>query len=248
MKRKSISLILLIMIVACDNNQKPLVIGHRGAKGHAPENTIKSIQKAIDLGVDGIEIDVFRCASGELVVFHDKSVEKLTNGIGFIEQMSLDSIKELNVLGTEKIPTLKEILDLIDGKITLNIELKGTNTSFLIHQLLNSYFKSTNWTKDRIFISSFDWNELKAFQQLNKEVRIAVLTEDDPVDAIPIAKELNAFAINPNYNSLNKLNVAKIKSENFLIYTWTVNNIKDINQMKKLGVDAIITDYPDRIY
>ena len=114
--------------------------------------------------------------------------------------------------------------------------------------LLNSYFKSTNWTKDRIFISSFYWNELKAFQQLNKEVRIAVLTEGDPIDALPIARKLNAFAINPNYNSLNKLNVAKIKSENFLIYTWTVNNIKDINQMKKLGVDAIITDYPDRIY
>ena len=71
MKIKSIILISLIMVTSCNTISKPLVIGHRGAKGHAPENTLKSIQKAIELGVDGIEIDVFRCASGELVVFHD---------------------------------------------------------------------------------------------------------------------------------------------------------------------------------
>jgi glycerophosphoryl diester phosphodiesterase len=247
MKIKSIILISLIMVTSCNSISKPLVIGHRGAKGHAPENTLKSIQKAIELGVDGIEIDVFRCASGELVVFHDKSVEKLTDGKGYIEQMSLDSIKELNVLGTEKIPTLKEVLDLINGKVLLNIELKGTSTSFLTHQLLNSYFETTNWSKDKVFISSFDWNELRAFYQLNKQVRIAVLTDDDPIDAISIAKEIKAFAINPNYKFLNKLNVAKIKSENFSIYTWTVNNIKDIIRIRILEVDAIITDFPDRI-
>ena len=98
MKIKSIILISVIMVTSCNTISKPLVIGHRGAKGHAPENTLKSIQKAIELGVDGIEIDVFRCASGELVVFHDKSVEKLTDGKGYIEQMSLDSIKKLSVL------------------------------------------------------------------------------------------------------------------------------------------------------
>jgi len=248
MKTKSIILILTTMILACNNLHKPLVIGHRGARGHAAENTLTSIQKAIELGVDGIEIDIFRCASGELVVFHDKSVEKLTDGTGFIEQLSLDSIKNLNVLGQEKIPTLNEVLDLINGEIILNIELKGSNTSFLTHQLINSYFKSTNWKPEKIFISSFDWNELRAFHQLNKEVRIAILTEDDPVYAIPIAKELNAFAINPNHKLLTKLNAEKIKSENISIYPWTVNEIKDINRMKKIGVDAIITDYPERVY
>ena len=234
-------------MMSCKNTSKPLVFGHRGAKGHIAENTLSSIQKAIELGVDGIEVDVFRCGSGELVVFHDRSVEKLTNGIGFIEQMSLNSIKKLNVLDQGKIPTLNEVLDLIDGQVILNIELKGSNTSFLTHQLLNSYFKSSNWKPEKIIISSFDWDELRAFYQLNKEIKIAILTEDDPVDAIPIAKELNAFSINPNHILLTKLNAAKIKSENISIYPWTVNEILDINKMKKIGVDGIITDYPERV-
>ena len=233
--------------MSCKNTSKPLVFGHRGAKGHIAENTLSSIQKAIELGVDGIEVDVFRCGSGELVVFHDRSVEKLTNGIGFIEQMSLNSIKKLNVLDQGKIPTLNEVLDLIDGQVILNIELKGSNTSFLTHQLLNSYFKSSNWKPEKIIISSFDWDELRAFYQLNKEIKIAILTEDDPVDAIPIAKELNAFSINPNHVLLTKLNAAKIKSENISIYPWTVNEILDINKMKKIGIDGIITDYPERV-
>ena len=233
--------------MSCKNTSKPLVFGHRGAKGHAAENTLSSIQKAIELGVDGIEVDVFRCGSGELVVFHDRSVEKLTNGIGFIEQMSLNSIKKLNVLDQGKIPTLNEVLDLIDGQVILNIELKGSNTSFLTHQLLNTYFKSSNWKPEKILISSFDWDELRAFYQLNKEIKIAILTEDDPVDAIPIAKELNAFSINPNHILLTKLNAAKIKSENISIYPWTVNEILDINKMKKIGVDGIITDYPEKV-
>jgi len=245
MKIKSIFLILIMM--SCKNTSKPLVFGHRGAKGHIAENTLSSIQKAIELGVDGIEVDVFRCGSGELVVFHDRSVEKLTNGIGFIEQMSLNSIKKLNVLDQGKIPTLNEVLDLIDGQVILNIELKGSNTSFLTHQLLNSYFKSSNWKPEKIIISSFDWDELRAFYQLNKEIKIAILTEDDPVDAIPIAKELNAFSINPNHVLLTKLNAAKIKSENISIYPWTVNEILDINKMKKIGIDGIITDYPERV-
>tara|TARA_B100000780_G_C20994401_1_gene397724 strand:+ start:35 stop:775 length:741 start_codon:yes stop_codon:yes gene_type:complete len=245
MKIKSIFLILIMM--SCKNTSKPLVFGHRGAKGHIAENTLSSIQKAIELGVDGIEVDVFRCGSGELVVFHDRSVEKLTNGIGFIEQMSLNSIKKLNVLDQGKIPTLNEVLDLIDGQVILNIELKGSNTSFLTHQLLNSYFKSSNWKPEKIIISSFDWDELRAFYQLNKEIKIAILTEDDPVDAIPIAKELNAFSINPNHILLTKLNAAKIKSENISIYPWTVNEILDINKMKKIGVDGIITDYPEKV-
>ena len=248
MKIKSIILIFFVIIMACNESPNVLVIGHRGAKGHAPENTISSIKKAIELGVDGIEIDVFRCASGELVVFHDKLVDKLTDGKGYIEEISLDSIKKLNVMGDEKIPTLNEVLDLIDGKVFLNIELKGPNTSFLTHQLLNEYFNSTNWSRNKVFISSFDWNELRAFYQLNKDVRIAVLTDDDPLDAIPIAKDLEAFAINPNYKLLTESNVSKIKSENILIYTWTVNNIKDINKVKRLGVDAIISDFPEKIY
>ena len=239
---------MTLLVSSCSvSENKTLVIGHRGARGHVAENTLASISKAMELGVDGVEIDVFRCASGELVVFHDKTIDLLTDGSGYIEQMSLDSIKQFRVLGKEPIPTLNEVLDLINGSIQLNIELKGTQTAILTSELVTQYFETTQWEVKDIFISSFDWNELDQFYKVNQEVAIAVLTEDDPLDAIPIAKRLSAFAINPNFMSLTQENVQKINKAGFKVYPWTVNEPQDIARMKKIGVDAIITDFPERI-
>lgn len=241
-------IIMSILVSSCvTKNTDVLVIGHRGARGHVAENTLASIEKAMELGVDGVEIDVFRCATGELVVFHDKTLEKLTDGVGYIEQMTLDSIKQFRVLGKEPIPTLNEVMDLIDGKIQLNIELKGTQTAILTSELLVLYFKESNWKPEDIFISSFDWNELDVFYEVNKEVAIAVLTEDDPLDAIPIGQRLSAFAINPNFKSLTQKNIKKIQDAGFKVYPWTVNEPEDIKKMIEIGVDAVITDYPERI-
>ena len=96
-------------------------------------------------------------------------------------------------------------------------------------------------------ISSFRWDELKAMRALNPNIPIAILTEKDPADAISIAKELNAMAINPNYKMLNAENNLKIKEAGFKIYTWTVNEPEDIVAMKRLDVDGIITNYPERV-
>ncbi len=245
-----ITLVLMALLTTSCQQTKltdPLVIGHRGARGHVAENTLASIQKAMDLGVDGIEIDVFRCATGELVVFHDNTIDDLTNGTGYIEQMTLDSIRQFLVLGKEPIPTLNEVLDLINGKVQLNIELKGTQTARLTSELLTSYFEKTEWQPKDVFISSFDWEELQQFYEVNKELAIAVLTEDDPLDAIPVAKSLNAFAINPNFENLTQSNADKIHAANLKIYPWTVNEPEDIARMISIGVDAIITDYPERV-
>ena len=241
-------IIMSILVSSCvTKNTDVLVIGHRGARGHVAENTLASIEKAMELRVDGVEIDVFRCATGELVVFHDKTLEKLTDGVGYIEQMTLDSIKQFRVLGKEPIPTLNEVMDLIDGKIQLNIELKGTQTAILTSELLVLYFKESNWKSEDIFISSFDWNELDIFYEVNKEVAIAVLTEDNPLDAIPIGQRLSAFAINPNFKSLTQKNIKKIQDAGFKVYPWTINEPEDIKKMIEIGVDAVITDYPERI-
>jgi len=240
-------LIGIIMTQACSPPKTPLVFGHRGARGHVAENTLPSITKALDLGVDGIEIDIFQCASGELVVFHDQTLEKLTNATGYIEQLDLDSIQKIEVLGGYTIPTLEEVLDLINGQVVLNIELKGSRTALLTAALLEDYFKSGQWQPKQILISSFNWEELQLFYKVNQEVPLAVLTEDDPLDAIPVALSLNAVAINPNHKTLNTTNVEKIKAAGLDIYPWTVNAPEDIQKMVSLGVEAIITDYPERI-
>ena len=243
-----ITIITILTTSSCaKKNSKIITIGHRGAKGHIAENTIASIQKAIELNVDTIEIDVFRCASGELVVFHDQTLDELTDGKGFIEQMTLDSIKQFRVLGKEPIPTLKEVMDLIDGRVQLNIELKGTQTAELTSKLINTYFAKTNWDSKDVFISSFNWEELELFYKINKEVAIAVLTEDDPLDAIPVAKTLDAFAINPDYVYLTPQNIKKMQKAGLKIYPWTVNEPKDIVRMIEFGVDGIITDFPERV-
>jgi len=244
---KIVIVVMSLIFNSCTSSRNPLVIGHRGAKGHLAENTLPSIDKALNLGVDGVEIDIFRCASGELVVFHDQTLEKLTNSSGYIEQLDLDSIKKIEVLNGFAIPTLEEVLNLIDGRVLLNIELKGSNTAFLTDSLLQTYFKKKTWLPDKILISSFNWEELKVFYNLNKEVPIAVLTEDDPIDAIPIAQSLNATAINPNFKLLTKDNIIKIKKAGLKILTWTVNQPKQIDIMMDLGVDGIITDFPERV-
>ncbi|MDA0793783.1 MAG: glycerophosphodiester phosphodiesterase [Bacteroidetes bacterium] len=242
-----IFLLMSLMISSCTPSMNLLVIGHRGARGHLAENTLPSIAKALELGVDGIEIDVFRCATGELVVFHDQTLEKLTNATGYIEQLNLDSIRNIEVLNGFTIPTLEEVLNLINGSVMLNIELKGSQTAILTDQMLQTFFEKETWSAEKILISSFDWEELKLFYEVNQKVPIAILTEDDPLDALPIAKELNAVAINPNYKSLNKENLTKIHKKGLKIYPWTVNQPEEISALIALGVDGIITDFPERV-
>ena len=230
------------------NSKNPLVIGHRGARGHIAENTLPSIAKALELGVDGIEIDVFRCFSGEIVVFHDKTLNKLTNGTGYIEKNTLSELKELKILGsTHSIPTLEEVINSIGKDVFLNIELKGSNTSKGSLEMVKKYIKLGKINPTDILFSSFNWNELRELRNLDKDMKIALVTDEDPLLAIESALNLNAVAINPNYKNLNKENVKKIFNSGLKIYTWTVNNKKDIVRVKKLKVNGIITDFPEKI-
>ncbi len=250
MHKRYLVLYLLSILVfnSCKNMNKPLVIGHRGAMGHETENTLASIQKALDLGVDMIEIDVFQIKSGEIVVFHDDTVDRLSNGAGNIEDYNIIDLRKLILDGNHKIPTLQDVLKLIDNKTRLNIELKGADTADRTNFIINYYINEKGWSPDNFIISSFRWDELKAFRDFNKDIAIAVLTEKNPLDALPIAKELKAEAINPYFELLTSENTSKIQSSGFKIYTWTVNEPLDINKMKEFGVDGIITNYPERVH
>ena len=237
----------ILLIVYAVNAQQTQTIGHRGAMGHAPENTVLSVQKALALGVDGVEIDVFRCQSGEIIVFHDKKLSKLTNGKGKIEQKTWAQLQELQVMGSEQIPTLNNIISVIDGRVRLNIELKGKNTSKGVFDIMQTAVESGRWKKNQLYVSSFDWEELGEFRKLTDQFGIAVLTDKNPLDAIPVAHELGAFAINPNHKKLTQDKINQIQGEGFEALTWTVNDAARIHELTSWGVDAIITDYPDRV-
>ena len=226
-----------------------IVVGRRGAMGHALENTIESVKKAIQLNVDGIEIDVFKSKTGELVVYHDPFLSRLSNSNAFIEQISLDSIKKVELKGGLSIPTLKEVIDIIPEKIFLNIELKGSNTAFKTNKVIIEYLKDFNLPPSKFIISSFRWDELKKFRDLNNDIPIAILVDSlYKIDnAIKLAKEINAIALNPNNKFITKKIVNKIQSNNIKVFPYTINSPKNIKRMKLMGVDAIITDYPERI-
>lgn len=244
---KKIALAFICITLASCNMKEPLVIGHRGAMGHETENTLPSIQKAMDLGVDMIEIDVFKIKSGEIVVFHDDKLDRLTNAPGNIEDYYIVDLKKVIVEGGHKIPMLQDVLKLMDNKVALNIELKGAGTADKVNHIMKYYIDQRNWSPENFIISSFNWDELKEMRRHNPNVAIAVLTEEDPVDAIPVAKELNAVAINPYFKNLNLERANAIRDAGFKIYTWTVNEPADIDAMKRIGVDGIITNFPERV-
>lgn len=240
---------LIFIVFSCDSMENtPLIIGHRGAMGHETENTLASIQKAMDIGVDMIEIDVFRIASGELAVFHDERVERLTNGGGRIEEYNMFDMRQLILDGGHRIPILQDVLKLINNEVRLNIELKGKNTADRVNFVTQYYIKNRGWDAENFLISSFDWDELRSMRAINPEIAIAVLTEDDPVAAIPVARELQAEAINPSYTTLTAENVKAIHDAGFKVYTYTVNAPEDITRITDLGVDGIFIDYPERMH
>ena len=230
-----------------------LTIGHRGARGYIAENTLESIQKALDLNVDGIEIDVFRCASGEIVVFHDKKLKRLTGHNGLIEETTFEELKNILVAGRYRIPTLQQVLEKIDGKILLNVELKGENTAIPTATILKQYLSDSQSDIKKLIVSSKNWKELTLFKNQNTNIPIGVLSHyniflEKRVDAIiEKGRELSALAIHPKFSILNKKAIDKMHSAGFLVYSWTINSPKDIQRAIRLGVDGIITDFPDRV-
>lgn len=209
----------MVFFIAPATSQQIQVFGHRGAMGHAPENTVLSVQKALTFGVGGIEIDVFRCQSGEIVVFHDQILDKLTNGSGKIEEKTLQQLNALQVMGSEPIPTLDKIINVINGSTRLNIELKGKNTAEGVYKIMKKAIENGGWKANQLFVSSFDWDELREFKKRTSEFGIAVLTDKNPLDAIPVARDLDAFAINPKHSHLTQKIINEIHSEGFEIHT-----------------------------
>lgn len=180
-------------------NNKIFRIGHRGAKGHLAENTLESIQKALDFDVDGIEIDVHVCASGELVVFHDFTLDRMTNGTGEVAKYTLSELKRLQVRDKFKIPTLEEVLNLINKKCLLNIELKGQRTATKTGKVIERYINEKDWKYTDFIVSSFQYHELEDVFKADKKIPLAVLTETSGDEAFEFAKTINAKAIHPNH-------------------------------------------------
>lgn len=224
-----------------------LSFGHRGAKGYVIENTLASFQKALDLNVHGIELDVHVCVSGELVVFHDFTLDRMTNGSGEIQNFSLDELKILKVNNTCEIPTLEEVLNLIERKCKVNIELKGHDTAKPAVKIIEKFVHERNWKMEDFIVSSFQRDELYKVSQLNSNIPLAVLTQASVEQAMEWADEFSAKYIHPHFSLLTEDNCKVANEKGFMINTWTVNDVVDIERLKKYNINGIISDFPDRI-
>lgn len=218
-----------------------LKIGHRGASGYEPENTLIAFQKAIDINADGIELDVHLSLDGEIMVIHDETIDRTTNEKGFVENFTSSQLKELGI------STLIEVLDLANQKCLVNIELKGIGTAKPVIDLIEHYILEKNWNYTDFLVSSFDWKMLEEVHLLNPKIRIGVLTEESIGEALAFAKKIKAFSIHPNYVLLSIENVALVQEKGFKVYPWTVNSNEDFQKIKSFNVNGIISDFPDRI-
>ena len=225
--------------------KSPLCIGHRGAKGHAPENTLAGFRKALALGVDGVELDV-HLVDGRLLVIHDDTLNRTTNGKGTIHGPGFDALRELDAGAGEKIPVLEEVFDLLAGRLVVNIELKGRHTAAPVMAMLREQ-RAAGRHDDRILISSFDHDELVAARRHDDQVRIGVLYKKKPADALVTAAKLNAYAVIPSVKIIDDTIVRDARAAGLKVYVFTVNEPSDIARVIALGVDGLISDYPERV-
>lgn len=221
--------------------QSLLNIAHRGASGYEPENTLIAFQKALDFKVHGIELDVHLSLDGEIMVIHDESINRTTNGKGLVKNFTKLELQKYGI------PTLSEVLELVNRNCFINIELKGIGTEKPVVNLIENYIADKNWNYNDFLISSFDWKMLEEVQLLNPKIQIGVLTEDTILEALAFAKKIKAFSIHPDYIILTKENVALMQENGFEVYTWTVNAKENIEKIKSFNVNGIISDFPDRV-
>lgn len=198
---------------------KPLIIGHRGAKGHVFENTLASIEKAFELGADGIEIDVHICKTGEIIVFHDLDLKRVFNDERTISELSFAEVRNLKLDDKHQIPTLSEVLKILPKQSTLNIELKGRETAEPVFNLL----KNTQNLPKKIILSSFYKRELESYRLLDVSAKLGVLTNFDFYKAVEFAEKINAYSVHPHFSLLNEKTAQIINDLGCQIFTWTVS-------------------------
>ena len=222
-----------------------LKIGHRGAAGYEPENTLRSFKKAIELGVDMIELDVHRTNDDKIVVIHDETVDRTTQGTGKVGEMTLAEILELDAGLGEKVPTLDEAIDSVREKVPIDIEVKDAGLSEALGELLAKKMSAGAKAEDFV-ISSFMPGELSERDYPNG-VRRVLLSDKDLSAAVDTAKELKCWGIGPKAEFVGKDLVEKSHAVGLKVIVWTVDDPLVAQELEHIGVDGIFSNFPDRL-
>jgi len=221
-------------------------IAHRGARGYEPENTIRAIKRAIELGATWIEIDI-HYIDETLLVSHDSII--MTNNVEVdLYSCSYQEIRNIQLAKNEKIPTLAEVLFEVKGRACLNIELKGVGTASPTAHLLGMLFQNGEFTESDFQISSFIPAEIVKLRSILSTIPIGILVESDLKNSISLGTTVNAYSINIPIEMADPENIQLIHSNGFKCLVYTANNESDIRRMYSLGADGVFTDYIDKCH
>ena len=232
------------MYIEAGTYQMPstLCIGHRGAKGRLPENTLPSFEHAINVGCEWVELDVHH-VDGELLVIHDKSVERTTNGKGLISELGFDEIRALDAGGGHPIPTLQEVINLVDRRCRVNVELRGPATAKPVSDLLSQYCLA-EWSHHDFLLSSFNHKELELADIAYPRGILFAKLLPDMWDS---AERLGAWSVNFHKGDVSRSLVDDAHARGYKVLVYTVNSNTDILKMIDYGVDGLFCDYPERV-
>lgn len=242
------------------------VIAHKGASALSPENTLAAFQKALDMGVDMIELDVRNTKDEQIVVIHDETLDRTTNGVGNVHDYTLEEVRSLDAgswfdpaFREEKVPTLKEVLDLINGKCKVLIEIKHMDHPHYddfaekLVEVIRSEINGYDW----VILQSYENEYLEAVHELDDHVqtkKLLIGEDSTPLIAFYIETRVHLgraklegrlSALNPEYTSLSTRRIFRMHAHGFKVYTYPVNTREDMVKMMHMGVDGIITDHPE---
>jgi len=234
--------------------ERPRVIGHRGARGHAPENTMPSFRKALELGADWIELDVHITKDGRLVVIHDDSVDRTTDGSGLIASLTWDEIRHLDAgswydpaFTGAHIPLLEEVLEWARGRVPLIMEMKHAwqEKDDLVDRVVEAIRR--HQMVEQVEVISFDHRMVRRVKELEPAISTGILYVAALADPIEVARAARADALHPQYSYVDGELVQEAHRAGLAVSPWVVNDPELARLLASWGVDSIGTDYPDRL-
>jgi glycerophosphoryl diester phosphodiesterase len=236
-----------------------MVVAHRGSSGTAPENTIAAFTSAVNAGVDMIELDIRMTKDFHLVVIHDRDVQRTTNGAGFVWDMTLQDLRFLDAgswfsprFRAERIPTLREVMDMLPARVGLNIEVKTDGDPRKKHALEESLVLTLREQRmeGRVLVSSFDHNHLRRLHRLDPDLHLGVLyvpLRDLARKPSSIAHRVGGKAFICSRTQIRKRFVDDAHRHDIFVGVYGVNTLRQLAQVKRYGVDAVVSDYPEQI-
>jgi len=217
-----------------------MIVGHRGAAGLEPENTLRSFRRAIDLGVDGVECDVHLTRDGRLAVIHDPTLDRTTNGHGPVSAFTLAELKELDAGLGERIPALEEVLETIRGRVRLLLEMKGEGTAEAAVRAVTAA-----GLEDSVTFTCFVLDRLREVRQLNPHLSTGAIFGQPPADAVAQAVDAGASGLGVHYPHLTRALVEEAHAAGLVIRAWNPDTVEEMRAMMALGVDGISSNRPD---